>query len=69
MTQLADLGAARWGEHWRAPMARFLGVDRRTVERWEAGDHPVPAGVLAELTDQLCQHHARIAALLDERRG
>jgi predicted transcriptional regulator len=49
-------------------MARALRVDRRTVERWEAGDHPVPAGVLAELTEHLRQHHARIAALLDERR-
>jgi hypothetical protein len=68
MTTLPAIGIALYGEHWQAPMARFLRVSDRTVRRWVLGEHPVPAGAMDELTDQLRQQHARIAALLDERR-
>ncbi len=68
MTVLADFGPALFGEHWRAPMARALRVSERTVQRWEKGQNPTPAWVGEELTKQLRAHHARIAALLDERK-
>ncbi|MFB9776896.1 helix-turn-helix domain-containing protein [Brevibacterium otitidis] len=35
-------------------MSQRLAVQQRTVQRWEAGDTPVPAGIIAEL-EQLCQ--------------
>jgi hypothetical protein len=41
-TMTADLlcrvGAALYGEHWHASLAHDLGVPRRTVQRWAAGD-------------------------------
>lgn len=69
MTTLADLGSALWGPQWQSPMARALGVNLRTVQRWAAGDHPVPASITEELTGQLRRHHARIAAMLDGKDG
>ena len=35
-------------------MSQRLAVQQRTVQRWEAGDTPVPPGIVAEL-DQLRQ--------------
>ena len=37
---LCRIGAALYGEHWHASLAHDLGVPRRTVQRWAAGETP-----------------------------
>ncbi len=64
---LSDLGSALYGPFWQSPMARALGVGLRSVQRWAAAGE-APPRIMELLTVQLRQHHARIAALLDERR-
>ena len=43
---LARVGVTLFGAEWVSPLARELGVALRTVQRWAAGDVPVPPGVL-----------------------
>lgn len=59
---IADAGQALYGPHWQSELARSLEVDRRTVSRWVAGVHGVPAGVYVDL---LRLTHERAAALND----
>ena len=40
--ELAAAGQALWGDGWRKRMPAELGVNRVTVWKWEAGQHPVP---------------------------
>lgn len=40
---LSDCGTALYGQRWQSELARDLGVSDRTVRRWAAGSHPVPA--------------------------
>lgn len=46
---LRRIGAALYGEHWPSELARDLGVPRRTVQRWEAGDAPIPLTLRRDL--------------------
>jgi len=46
---LRRIGAALYGEHWHSELARDLGVPRRTVQRWEAGDAPIPLTLRRDL--------------------
>jgi len=39
--------AAIWGESWKAELAVLLGVNKRTVRRWAAGDDEPPPQLLA----------------------
>ena len=39
---LCRVGAALYGEHWHSSLAHDLGVPRRTVQRWAAGDARPP---------------------------
>ena len=39
---LRRVGAALYGQHWHSELAHTLGVNRRTVQRWEAGASPIP---------------------------
>jgi|GEM_PF-1543762 hypothetical protein len=57
-------GEALYGERWQAPLARDLGVALRTVQRWTAGDHPIPPGVWRDLCALLTARADDIAALL-----
>ncbi len=38
-----------FGSGWQTRLARFLGVNTRTVRRWALGEYPVPAWVLDKL--------------------
>jgi len=46
---LRRIGTALYGEHWPSELARDLGVPRRTVQRWEAGDAPIPLTLRRDL--------------------
>jgi len=38
-----------WGEDWIAPLADVLGVSRRTIERWKAGQMRIPSSIAEDL--------------------
>lgn len=45
-TELWSGCTASFGMEWQTPLARSIGVSRRTVVRWAAGD-PIPAKMAA----------------------
>lgn len=53
------------GRWFHGALAADLGVARKTVQRWDGGESPVPAGVWAELRALLT---ARGLALAEVRR-
>lgn len=57
---LRTVGEALYGERWQAPLADALGVNRRTVQRWAAGDGAPNAGHWREV---LALVEARITCL------
>jgi hypothetical protein len=59
----ARVGAALYGVTWQGSMARALGVSDRMVRYWLAGEHPIPAGVLAELPGLIEGHRAMLAEI------
>src|SRR3954467_8886878 len=68
---LCRIGAALYGEHWYPILAHDLGVPRRTVERWAAGDaRPPPtlprdlARLVAARQDVLGQLYREVASSL-----
>ena len=46
---LCRIGAALYGEHWHSSLAHDLGVPRRTVQRWAAGDARPPPTLRRDL--------------------
>jgi hypothetical protein len=46
---LCRVGAALYGEHWHSSLAHDLGVPRRTVQRWAAGDARPPPTLRRDL--------------------
>lgn len=50
---LAEIGALLYGRQWIFPLARDLGdgYNVRTVERWAAGQRPIPDDVKDELRE------------------
>ena len=46
---LAEAGEALYGPRWQSEVARDLGCNVRTVQRWVAGVVDVPAGIYADL--------------------
>jgi transcriptional regulator with XRE-family HTH domain len=61
---LAAIGRALYGARWQSDMADALGVDRRTIRRWMAGQNPVPAAADAEMRRLLERRGAEIGRLL-----
>lgn len=61
---LAQGGRAIFGEQWQMPLADLLGVSRRTLMRWLAGQL-VPEGVLDELLQHLEQRRRAITEAAD----
>lgn len=51
-----DYGEALFGPQWQSPLARALGVNLRTVQRWASGQNNVPA-----------RHLLRLQALVREK--
>lgn len=48
-TELRALGLAVWGAEWQSPLARAMGVNKRTVARWASGDTVIPESVSLEI--------------------
>ena len=46
---LAAIGAAIYGRDWVTQLAEYLGVNRRSVQRWLSGYHPVPLWAIHEI--------------------
>jgi transcriptional regulator with XRE-family HTH domain len=60
-------GEALYGPNWQSALARGLGINVRTVQRWAAGEqHPPPADVLDRLIDHANERIAEIEAARDE---
>ena len=55
---LREAGEALYGASWQAELARDLGVSDRTMRRWAAGTHPMPAGLDRNLLD-ICSKRQR----------
>lgn len=62
------IGYELYGEGWKTPLSRDLGVSRRTIIRWSDGSSPIPDGVWGELEKLMCQKIAIIKELLDNIR-
>lgn len=46
---LRGAGEALYGRRWQSSLAEDLMVSDRTMRRWVAGTHPVPADVYGDL--------------------
>lgn len=55
-----------YGAQWQTPLAADLDVAVRTVQRWAAGQQPVPAGVWPDLVELLQAKAPRCLALAVE---
>lgn len=70
MSLLHEAGEALYGPRWQSDLARDLGCNLRTVQRWAADPERVPPGVYTELRE-LCaargQHLSGLAERLRER--
>ena len=66
---LRRVGPALYGRNWHAELAHDLGVARRTVQRWETGDAPIPptlrrslARLVAARQDELGKLYRELAS-------
>jgi hypothetical protein len=56
--KVAEIGEALYGDHWPTPLARFAGVNTRTLQRIAAAarlgsEHQAADGVLAAMREEL----------------
>ena len=65
---LQRIGEALYGEQWKSSLARAVGVNHRTMQRWAAGKNPIPDHAVERLHALLTARHAELAALLAEWR-
>lgn len=63
---LRRVGEALYGAHWVAALARDLGVQHRTVERWRVGDARITPRIAPDLLTLLETRAAAQAALVAE---
>lgn len=62
---LVESGEALYGPRWQSDLARDLAVSDRTVRRWAAGTHEVPAGLWVDLLRLTQERAAALDALSD----
>jgi hypothetical protein len=60
---IAEVGFALFGHNWVSTMSETLGVNRRTVQRWQDGTEEVPEGVWRDLYEMLRQQAVENARL------
>lgn len=66
---LTECGEALYGPRWQSEIARDLGVSDRTVRRWVAGSHDVPAGLYVDLLRLTQERAEALDALADRLRA
>lgn len=47
--QLQATGRLLYGDNWKGPLARALGINKRVVQRWANGQWEVPETVEPEI--------------------
>lgn len=56
-------GRALYGDHYVAPMAALLGVEKNTVGKWRSGKSTVPLDVWRRIAAELLNRGAAIDAV------
>jgi GDSL-like Lipase/Acylhydrolase family len=62
-------GLALFGDHYIAPMAALLKVDKNTVGKWRDGKSHVPTGVWRELVDPIDRRYFEVMKVRDQVRA
>jgi hypothetical protein len=66
-TLFAEAGRALFGDHWKAPMERALGVSRNQIDDWSKGQGASPPpGVCRQLDLLVRQRMAKLGELLPD---
>jgi len=63
---LHETGEALYGTQWQSPLARDLGCNVRTIQRYAAGTHDVPDGIWLDL-HRLSLERAMVLDALSDR--
>ena len=63
---LRRVGAALYGRNWHAELAHTLGVNRRIVQRWEAGESPISPTVPRNLARLVAARQDELGKLYRE---
>jgi hypothetical protein len=63
---IIQYGEALFGERWKAPLARALGVNIRTVKRWAAGEFQPHDGVWDDVRAMLKKRGIALRAMAGE---
>lgn len=66
---LNRIGEALFGEHWRAPLSSFLGVNERTIRRWIGNEVAVPPGVWKDIFVKLDAQRDEVEFLITQVKG
>jgi hypothetical protein len=59
-------GKALYGPKWQSPLARGLGINLRSIQRWVASDQHLSLGVLHQLVEHCRERTAEIEKACDE---
>lgn len=59
-------GEALYGSLWQSELARALGVNLRSMQRWSAGEFRPPPGIWLEISGLLAARQLTLAALAEE---
>lgn len=62
-------GRALYGDHYVAPMAFALKVEKTTVRNWAAGKSYIPRGVWKQVYSAIMERAAELPAIGAELRG
>lgn len=64
---LEKIGRSLFGERWKSPLARSLGMGYRAILRYYAGDTAIPRAV--SLAAKYLATHPKLARRLGDRSG
>lgn len=65
-SMIPRIGRALFGPNYHYALADALGVRKRVLQRWEAGDMPISPLVWGQIRDLLRKRAEEIAELRDE---
>jgi hypothetical protein len=63
---LRRVGEALYGRNWHSELAHTLGLNRRIVQRWAAGDSPIPRTLPRNLTRLVAARQDELGKLYRE---